>query len=73
MTSQNWETSICKTDIAKYNKKFMQSDNKIWSANRIQNEKHLIEFNMRNMFFKKNNKHIVVEKLFPDTFLKNQI
>ena len=51
----------------------MQSDNEIWSANRIQNEKHLIEFNMRNMFFKKNNKHIVVEKLFPDTFLKNQI
>ena len=31
----------------------MQSDNEIWSVNRIWHEKHLIEFNMRNMFLKK--------------------
>ena len=31
----------------------------------------LIEYNMRNIFLE-NNTQNVVEKLFPDTFLKNQ-
>ena len=33
----------------------------------------LIEYNIRNIFFLKNHTQNVVEKLFPDPFLKNQI
>ena len=32
----------------------------------------LIEYNIRNIFFLKNHGQNVVEKLFPDPFLKNQ-
>ena len=32
---------------------------------------HLIEYNMRNIFFLKNHADNVVEKLLPDSFLKN--
>ena len=32
----------------------------------------LIEYNMKNIFFKKNNTQNVGKKLFPDPFLKNQ-
>ena len=40
----------------------MQPDNEIWSVN-----KH----NVRNNFFLKNHTQNVVEKLFPEPFLKN--
>ena len=33
----------------------------------------LIEYNMRNIFLKKNHTQNVAEKLFPDPFLKNKI
>ena len=33
----------------------------------------LIEYKIRNIFFLKNHTQNVVEKLFPDPFLKNQI
>ena len=32
----------------------------------------LVEYNMRNIFFLKNHRQKGVEKLFPNTFLKNQ-
>ena len=41
-------------------------------SNQTMKFSQLIEFNMRNIFFKKNRAQSVVEKLFPDIFQKNQ-
>ena len=55
-----WETNNCNTKIAQFLKKQRQPDNEIQSVNRIKHEK--------NFSWKFN----VVDKLFPDPFLKNQ-
>ena len=36
----NWLTNNCNTDITQYFKKWRQSDNELWSVNRIKQEKH---------------------------------
>ena len=51
------------THIDQYLKKQRESGNEIWSVNRIKHDKH---------FSRKNHAQSVVEKLFPDPFLKNQ-
>ena len=40
--------------------------------NQTKKVSQLIECNIRNIFMKKNNMQIVVEKLFADLFLKNK-
>ena len=58
-----WLASNCNTHIARYLKKYRQSDNEIWSVN--------IEYNMRNPSLKNHTQNIM-EKLIPGFFLKNQ-
>ena len=58
----NWETNIHNTHIAQYLKKWRQSDNKIWSVNRIQHEK----------YFSWNLIHKIIAVTSYKTFLKNK-
>ena len=57
-----WERNHCTVRIGQYLGKQRQSDNKIWSFNRIYHEH----------FFLKNHTQNVVEKLVPDPFLGNE-
>ena len=52
----------CNTRIAQYLKKLKQLDNEIWPVNRITWETFLLKNHSQNM----------VDKLFPDPFLKIQ-
>ena len=57
-------TSQFNTHIPQYVKELRQSDNEIWSVT-------VTEYNMKNIFLK-NHTQNVVEKLFPNYFLKSQ-
>ena len=59
-----WETNNCSRNIVGYRKKKRQTENEIWSINRI--------YITSKTFFLKNHGQNIVEKLFPDLFLKNQ-
>ena len=56
-----WKTSNCNIHITEYLKKNMQSDNEIWSVNRIYYEK---QSSLKIMQ--------IVEKLIPDPFPKKK-
>ena len=58
-----WLTNNYNTHIIEYLIKLKQSGNKIWLV---------IEYIISETFFLKNHKQNVMEKLFPDLFLKNQ-